>query len=662
MTHRSGGPSVRRATALVAALLLAMAAIVGSAAAIGAQQQAGSEIEFVGVDITQFPQVVLRVSLGPEAAVPGLTPDRLQLTENGDPVDAQITPLADQQVGVVLVVDTSGSIRDALDEAKSAANGLLEVLPDDAPVSVIGFGSTAGIASEFTTDRGDTEDAIDGLVAEGGTALYDALLLATQQTAASPAERNAIVVLSDGADSDSAAGQEEAASALSDSGSDFYLVSLQTGETDAEGLAALAESAGGRVVAAEDAEALAATYVGLGQRIVNQFEIAFASTTPARTGRWQVDVEGTDATGVYSLALPDRGAQVEEEDEPVAARPLPGVLTSEADPHLLQQDWVLWVGAAAIGVAIAVLLAVTVPTGAGVAIARRRAERRSLRSDAAPVSGDDSSGAERAIDSVRAAATRMATAAVERTESTGKIDAALDRAGIVMRAGEYAALVVAIAISAAILGYLLFGAVIGLVGFLVPLLGAKAFLDFKASRRNKAFGDQLSDALTIMSGALRSGFGVGQAIDTVGEEMDAPLGQEFRRAILETRLGRDVEDALDGIARRVQNEDFAWVVDAMRINRTVGGDLAQILDQVGETIRARNRLKRQVSALTAEGRISAMVLGFLPIGMGLILFTSNPDYMKPLFSRTIGWIMLGVAVALLVSGALWLKKLIDVEY
>src|SRR3546814_4979840 len=125
--------------------------------------------------------------------------------------------------------------------------------------------------------------------------------------------------------------------------------------------------------------------------------------------------------------------------------------------------------------------------------------------------------------------------------------------------------------------------------------------------------------------------------------MDDPRGQEFRRAILETRLGRDVEDALEGIAARVKNEDFAWVVDAMRINRTVGGDLAQILDQVGETIRARNRLKRQVSALTAEGRISAMVLGFLPIGMGLILYSSNPDYMEPLFSRTIGLIIVGRA-------------------
>jgi tight adherence protein B len=645
--------------ALLIALVAALGAVVGVAPA-GAQQ--GDPIEFVGVDITEFPSVLLRVALSPEAAEPGLTPDQLVVTENDEPVDATVTPLADQQVGVVLVLDTSGSIRAALGAAKSAARDLLDVLPSDAPVSVIGFGSTAQVASEFTTDRDATTVAIDGLGAQGGTALNDALLLAAQQTEASPADRNAIVVLSDGADSDSQATADEATDALSDSESDFYLVSLQTGETDAAALADLAEAAGGRVVSASDPDALAATYVDLGQRIVNQFEVAFTSATSARTGRWQVAIEGTDAEGTYTLALPDR-TEASEDTETETERALPGVLDSRADPHLLEQDWVLWVGAAAIGIAIAVLLALAVPTGAGTAgkaIGRRREKRRSLGSDAVQTS--DSSGAERALDSVRAAATRMASAAVERTESTGTIDAALDRAGLVMRAGEYAALVVAIAAAAGVLGYLLFGAVIGAVGLLVPLLGAKAFLDFKASRRNKAFGDQLSDALMIMSGALRSGFGVGQAIDTVGEEMDDPLGQEFRRAILETRLGRDVEDALEGIAARVKNEDFAWVVDAMRINRTVGGDLAQILDQVGETIRARNRLKRQVSALTAEGRISAMVLGFLPIGMGLILYSSNPDYMEPLFSRTIGLIMLGVAVTLLVAGALWLKKLIDVEY
>src|SRR5690606_9573821 len=130
-------------------------------------------------------------------------------------------------------------------------------------------------------------------------------------------------------------------------------------------------------------------------------------------------------------------------------RALPGVLTSETDPAFYQQGWVLWVGALLVGISLAVLLALAIPTGAGSELMRRREARRSLRSDAAPA-GDDVGGAERAFDSVRNAATRMASAAVERTESTGKIDAALDRAGLVMRAGEYAALVVAVAIGAGI--------------------------------------------------------------------------------------------------------------------------------------------------------------------------------------------------------------------
>jgi tight adherence protein B len=655
------GPVRRRSAAVVIALITALGALVAGAPPSGAQQ-AGPAVEVVGADISSFPSVVLRVALAPAVATAGLSPDDITVTENGDAVDAQVIALADQQVGVVLVLDTSGSIRDALDAAKAAAADLLDVLPGDAPVSVIGFGSSAAVASDFTTDRGATADAIENLEAQGGTALYDAVLLAAEQVEASPAERNAIVLLSDGADSDSQADVDEATQALEAGVDDFYIVSLQTEETDLAALSGLADAAGGRVVAAEDAEALADTYVDLGQRIVNQYEVSFTSTTPDPTGTWEIAVEGTDASGSIELALPDRDRGAGRADEPAEERALPGVLTLETEPAFYQQGWVLWAGALMVGAALATLVGLAVPAGAGSEIVRRREARRSLRSDAAPAHGDDSSSAERALDSVRSAATRVASAAVERTESTGKIDAALDRAGLVMRAGEYAALVVAIAIGAAVLGYLLLGVVGGALGLFVPLLGAGAFLNFKASRRNKAFGDQLSDALMIMSGSLRSGFGVGQAIDTVAEEMDAPLGQEFRRAILETRLGRDVEDALDGVANRVQNEDFAWVVDAMRINRTVGGDLAQILDQVGETIRARNRLKRQVAALTAEGRISAMVLGFLPIGMALILFSSNPDYMRPLFSRTIGLIMLAVAVALLVAGALWLKKLIDVEY
>lgn len=661
MTNSATRP-VRRARALFATSLLALGALVVVAAPGGAQQ-AGPDVEVTGTDLTEFPTVRLTVALAPSVASGDLGADDVQVAENGTPLQAQVTPLSDETVSVLLAVDTSGSIRgEGLDQAKVAALELLDVLPDTASVGVIGFGSEAEVVSEPTTDRGETRAAIEALEAQGGTALFDAVVLAAQAARASDADRRAILVLSDGADSDSEQDLDAASAALGEGIDNFYVVSLQTAETDDDALGELADAAGGRVVAAQDPDALAETYVDLGQRIVNQYEVVFTSTTPDAVGSYEIGVAGTDAAGGIELALPGRGGSVDTDDEVATPRDV-GVLTSEGEPSLLEQGWVLWLGALLVAAALAIALLVAVPSGGGTGAAqytKRRLRGKSLASDAPEE--DESSGAERAFEGLREAATRVATRAVERTESTGRIDAALDRAGLIMRAGEYVVMVAAVAIGAGIVLYLLLGPVGLALGVLVPIFGSGAFLRFKASRRNAKFADQLSDALMIMSGSLRSGFGIGQAIDTVAEEMEDPLGSEFRRAILETRLGRDVEDALQGIADRVQNEDFEWVIDAMRINRQVGGDLAQILDQVGETIRARNRLKRQVAALTAEGRISALVLGLLPIAMALVLYSSNPDYMDPLFSRTIGWVMLGAAVGLLLAGAFWLKKLIDIEY
>lgn len=650
-------PAVTRVLAALVATLVALLVAVAPAAA-----QQGPDVEVTGIDLSDFPTVRLRFAVAAGVTDTDLDPSSVEVSENGEPVDETLTPLSDQAIAVLLTVDTSGSMQgEAIEQAKVAALELLETLPDDAAVGVVGFGTQAQLVSPFTTDRGETTEAIEGLTATGGTALYDAVELSAQQIRASEADRAALVVLSDGADSDSSTSLDEAAAAVADTRTDFFAVALQTGETDPAALDTLAESAAGRVVPAEDADALAAAYVDIGQRIVNQYQVEFVSSTPDAIAEYTIGVAGTDASTSVSVAIPGRvdAGSDEPDDEVVAPRPLPEPLVTSTEPELLEQGWVVWVGAALVGIAIALTIVLVVPSGDGRRIKVER--RRSLNSDAPTVSAD-ANPAERAFASVRAAVTRVTTRAVERTESEGRIDTALDRAGLVMRAGEFVALVITVALGAGALAYLLFGPVLGIISFLVPLLGANAFLSFKASRRNAKFADQLGDTLLVLSGALRSGFGVGQAIDTVAEEMDPPMSTEFRRAILETRLGRDIEEALDGVARRVQNEDFEWVVDAMRINRQVGGDLAQILDQVAETIRARNRLKRQVAALTAEGRISALVLGLLPIVIGLVLFTSNPDYLEPLWSRTAGQIALAFAVALLAAGAFWLKKLIDIEY
>ncbi len=164
-----------------------------------------------------------------------------------------------------------------------------------------------------------------------------------------------------------------------------------------------------------------------------------------------------------------------------------------------------------------------------------------------------------------------------------------------------------------------------------------------------------------MAGALSAGLSLAQATDTVVREGTDPMAGEFRRALVETRLGVEIEDALSGIADRMQSVDFEWVVMAIRIQREVGGNLSELLNKVAETIREREYLERQVLTLSAEGRLSVWILGGLPPGFMLYLAVANPDYLAPMFSSPLGWVMLTVMAFLLIAGIFWMKKLVKVE-
>ncbi|MDP1804383.1 MAG: type II secretion system F family protein, partial [Acidimicrobiales bacterium] len=166
------------------------------------------------------------------------------------------------------------------------------------------------------------------------------------------------------------------------------------------------------------------------------------------------------------------------------------------------------------------------------------------------------------------------------------------------------------------------------------------------------------ETLQILAGSLRAGHGLSQGIETVAREAESPTAEEFRRLTIETRLGRDFVNSLRAMAHRVDSEDFHWVVQAVEIQREVGGDLAAILDTVANTVRDRTRIKLQVSSLSAEGRLSAVVLMILPFGLGAMMAVTNRNYMNPLFTTTTGYKLLAVAAALLTVGGLWLKKIV----
>ena len=155
----------------------------------------------------------------------------------------------------------------------------------------------------------------------------------------------------------------------------------------------------------------------------------------------------------------------------------------------------------------------------------------------------------------------------------------------------------------------------------------------RRSRRRKAFNRGLPETLQLMSGSLAAGLSLAQSVDTIVREGPEPIAGEFKRVLVETRLGVTLEEALDGIAERFESKDFEWVVMAIRIQRQVGGNLAELLDTVAGTMREREYIRRQVAALAAEGKLSAYVLGGLPPLFLVYLLLTNRDYVMPAVHR-----------------------------
>jgi tight adherence protein B len=199
------------------------------------------------------------------------------------------------------------------------------------------------------------------------------------------------------------------------------------------------------------------------------------------------------------------------------------------------------------------------------------------------------------------------------------------------------------------------------IGVLVMAFVPMRVLKTIGKRRRKLFTAQLPDALTTLAGSLRAGRSVGQAMDALSRELADPMGRELRKVVAESRLGRSLHDALADAAERVDSPDFRWAVLAMQIQAEVGGNLAELLDQVAETMRERLRMKGEVKALTAEGRASALMLVVLVPGLGLVMAAVNRAYMMPLFTTTPGRIMLGVSTVMITGGYFWMNKMIKID-
>lgn len=639
---------LRRSVAALVAVLVALAL----AAPVGAQID-DREIQIVELDNSQYPRVDVIVDVPPTFADTDLTAAQFALQEGGVRRDIAVAKLQ-ETTAVVLAIDTSGSMTgEPLAVAQQAALGFLDGLTELNPVSVVGFGDTVTVASELSTDRAEARAAVGSLTSGGETTLFDALVTSAELLGTASADRVALVLLSDGADTQSSATVAQAVAALDAVDVTLYSVGLETGDSQLTELAGLTGDVGGRYLAANDLTQLDAVYDDLAARLTNQYQLTFEATSNGPVEivvsvSNQGDLAIVTAQAELSPAEATPGATSDPADpvEEVAIdSPVEAVLETVA-PGRLQAGWVFWAGAAALFftfsvIAFSVMNMAKAPPRRGIE-ARNRTNERKLSGVA-----------------------DWASSVVDRLfldgQRRGAMNAALDRAGLNVRPGEFIVLTAGVALAGLALGWFVHPFV-GIGVAVAIAVASRFFVAFLGVRRRSLFATQLDNTLLVLASSLRAGHGVQRALSAVAEESESPTNEEFTRVVAETRIGRDLIEALQGVADRLGNEDFEWVVRAVSINRELGGNLAEVLDNVANTIRERNQLRRQVKALSAEGRLSAMILYVLPFGVAGFVRMTNPGYLGELTESNIGLVFIAAAALAMIGGGAWIKKIVNVRF
>lgn len=633
---------------LIAALFVAVVGLVGVAPAASAAES----IVIRKIDFENFPRVVISAQVSGAPA----SQDSFTLRENGKIVTPiEVVPLGetDTPVGVALVIDISGSMRQGakLAAAKEAAKQFVSQKLANDQIAVVAFNQEVQVVSGFTGDQAVLNRAIDGLAASGETALFDGIRTAATLFGDRADLQANIVVLSDGADTVSASNVDAAESAVLGAKSSLFAVGLVGGEFDAGSLRRLSSSSGGTYTETTNPESLKAVYDTVQRDIQNQFEISYTST---------------DTTGSVTVSLAT-GGRITTAGPVNAGSVAEGVTASPEIVGESRFGGVLSGRGSVAVVAIVVFLAASLLVVGVVAITRAGVPGLASRLEQYGPAGGSAFEMRPGGGDLDLAQTALVQRAVDATARLAKggnvletLEKKLEAADLPVRPAEalffYVVGVAAAVVATALLSGLFF-AVLALVVFgLVPI----AVLDSLGRRRQRKFASQLPDVLRLLASSLRAGFSLLQAADATAEQMDDPMGKELRRVLVEARLGRPLEVALEDSAKRAHVPDYDWVVMAIGIQREVGGNLAELLSTVADTMVARERLRQEVKTLTAEGRISAIVLAILPVVIGGAVYVLNPDYLDPLLHRTGGQIMVLGAIVAGIAGFMWMRKIVDI--
>lgn len=514
---------------------------------------------------------------------------------------------------VMLAIDASGSMAGArLSAARQAAGEFVSALPPDVSVGVVAFADDASVRLEPTRDRAAVSTAIDDIAASGDTAMRDGIIAALPLA-------GRVVVLSDGEDTASRATAAELADAMEASNVPVDIVALAPSAQHAGWLRAIAERSGGAYASASQASGLAAAFAAVA---------AVISAAPSR--------EPTTDAGTVAV-------------NPMPAPQTPAVGASEGEPAA----WLPWALGAIVSASL-ILLAL----GLGGLLgdrARRASVTRAI--DAYATGADVRSAADPGGRRGSAAGRRLAdhralSGLAKRMDLAGLVWSPLAWV-IAWAAGIIAvSVLVGVAVGSLVLG-LIVAAALGLAG--------RQWLHARAESAMRAFDAELPDLLMLLASGMRSGLSFVQSLEACAQGGSGEVGRQMRRTVAETRLGTPVEEALMRTADRMSSEDLRWTVQALTMQRQVGGNLSSILETAAASVRDRADLRREIRTLSAEGRLSAWILIALPVLLFLFLVVTRRDYVDFFWTEVLGVAALLVFLVIGAIGALWIRAVVRIE-
>ncbi len=596
---------------------------------------AGAALRIAGVDASSYPRIGVTVVTSKPTSTPP------SVLENGKPVEGASAENVGQRASIALLIDRSQSMRGkSLQNAIAAAQQFILTKPGGDTVSVIGFGSTAVQLTGFGASAIDADAALRTLDVDSksGTALYDAINLASTALASRSGARLMLIV-TDGKDVSSTATLDGAIAAAHKARATIYPIGIKSSQFTPDALQIIASETGGHYRGASSGD-LVSLYRGIANELKRTWRIEFL--TAQRPG---------ESLNLH-VASPGEGSATQQ------------VKIAGSSPVSVQQKPALPDTAFSTTGTLVLALAVGLLIMVAIRLVFRKSKADEMNRRILPHLGLDARRKQVKQKRDRAGFLRGIFTATERvlgkTSQWSALGRLLERGDVPLKTVEFVYVILA---SGLVAGFLL--SVFGVHGFVLVFAFAVGglipigYVWRRSKQRLAAFDEQLPDLLMSVAASLKAGHSFKQGIQTIVDEAKEPAKKEFQRVLAETSLGRPVEEAMADMAERLGSSNFSFIVTAVTIQNQVGGSLAGLFDMVADTVRQRQSFARKIKALTAMGRASAYVLIALPIFLALLLTMMNHKYMSPLFTTSAGQKLIMIGLVMMAIGSTILRKIVN---